>query len=58
VADRRKRLDDVGAARIALRDPDPRARREQLFSDVAADESAPAEDGDKLFRWLDHWHAA
>ena len=44
----------VGLARVALRDPDPNAALQQEFADVAADESAAAEDGDQLFRALDH----
>src|SRR4051812_6816168 len=47
--DRTERLDCVGAARIALRHAHSDAAPEQIFADVAADETAAAEDGDKLF---------
>ena len=39
-----ERLQEEGAARMALGDADPDARLEQRFADVAADESAAAED--------------
>ena len=49
-----ERLDGIGAARIALGDPDPDAALEQDFADVAADETAAAEHRHKLFVALDH----
>ena len=49
-----ERLDDVGRARIALGDADADAALHQIFADVAADEAASAEYGDKLFCALDH----
>ena len=48
-----QRLDGVSLARVALCDTDPDAALEQEFADVAADESAAAEDGYKLFRPVD-----
>jgi hypothetical protein len=44
-----ERLDDIGLARIALRDPDTNAGFHQEFANVTADESTTAEDGYKLF---------
>jgi hypothetical protein len=52
--DLRQRLDGIGLARVALGDADPDSALEQEFADVAADESAAAEDGYKLFRPVDH----
>ncbi len=52
-----ERLDEEGLARIALGNPHPDAALQQSFADVAADESAAAEDGYKLFRPLDHVRA-
>ena len=49
-----QRLDKVGAARVAARNAHPDSTLEQQFADVAADESAAAEDGYKLFVPLDH----
>ena len=54
LADLAQRLDEIGVARIALRNPDANTASQQEFADVAADESAAAKDGHKLFIALDH----
>ena len=54
LADLRERLKEIGVARVAARDAHPDSAPEQEFADVAADEAGAAEDGDKLFRGLDH----
>ena len=49
-----KRLEEIGIARIAARNPHPNALLEQIFADVAADEAVAPENRDKLFVALDH----
>ena len=52
--DLRERLDEIVAPRIARGNADPNPAAKQEFADIAADESAAAEDGHKLFEPLDH----
>ncbi len=54
LADLGERLDEIAARGIARRDPDPGARLQQQFADVAADKSVAAKDGDELFFAIDH----
>ena len=54
LADPAQRLEEPGAARIALGDAQADPGLEQDFADVAADETAAAEDGDQAWGWVDH----
>ena len=54
LADLAERLEEPGAARVALGDAQAESGLQQDFADVAADETAAAEDGDQAGRWIDH----
>ena len=56
LADLGERLDEIVAGADRARDADPDSALEQNFADVAADESAAAEYGHKLFRRARSWH--
>ena len=54
LADLAQRLEEPGAARVALGDAQANAGFQQHLADVAADEAAAAEDGDEARGGVDH----
>src|SRR5687768_11705109 len=54
LADPAERLEEVGAAGIALGDTDAPPALDQVLDDIAANEAAPTEDGDEAFGAIDH----